>query len=348
MRSPAHGLGVVALALFAACAVPTELPTYDTVWNVPVKSTTISVNSFLPAGEVTATPDNSAFQVTVSPSSTGITRSLGQDCSACVVANGFTVPKPPFSGGGTASLGLPSNVSTVTLVRDTLTVSITNGFNFDPIRPSAGARGYFTITVTSGANVVGRDSVDGSTTALAANSTLVRRIPLAGTVSGSGGLQVTSQLNSPLGDPVTIDVSRQISLSASVGTVYVSSAQVSLANQNVSSPPTEMDLSGIDSTIVRRANGASLLLAVDNPFNATGTLKVDLVGGSTITKSIVLTGGSSTPSVDFTGDEIRALLGQKVSVTFSGAVNGANVTIQPGQSLSVTSRLQLSLTVGKL
>jgi len=348
MRSPAHGLGVVALAVLAACAVPTELPTYDTVWNVPVKSTTISVNSFLPVGQVTATPDNSAFQVTVSPSSTSITRSLSQDCAACAVVNGLTAPKPPFSGGGTASLGLPGDVSTVTLVRDTLTVTITNGFNFDPIRPSASARGYFTIVVTSGANVVGRDSVDGATTALAANSTLVRKIPLAGTVSGAGGLQVTSQLNSPLGDPVVIDVSRQISLSASVGSVFVSSAQVTLANQNVSSPPTEMDLSGIDSTIVRRADGASLLLNIVNPFNATGNLKVDLAGSSVISKSIALTGGSSTPSVTFTRDEIRALLGQKVSVTFSGAVNGSNVTIQPGQILSVTSRLQLSLTVGKL
>ena len=41
-------IGLSALALIAACDVPTSLPNYDTEWNVPAKSTTISVNSLLP------------------------------------------------------------------------------------------------------------------------------------------------------------------------------------------------------------------------------------------------------------------------------------------------------------
>src|SRR5581483_9237204 len=60
MRHIRTGLCLVTLASLAACDVPTGLPKYDTEWNVPGKSTSISVNSLLPSG-VSATSDNSAF-----------------------------------------------------------------------------------------------------------------------------------------------------------------------------------------------------------------------------------------------------------------------------------------------
>src|SRR5437868_1195620 len=118
MRQTAARLGLAMLGMLAACDVPTEAPKYTTEWNVPAKSTTISVNTFLPAG-VTATSDNSSFQATVSPASTSIARTLGQDCTTCSAANGATVPKPAFSGGGSATVSLPSSVTSATLVRDT-------------------------------------------------------------------------------------------------------------------------------------------------------------------------------------------------------------------------------------
>ena len=137
--------------MFAACdlPIPTSAPSYDTEWNIPGKSTTISVNTLLPGG-VTATSDNSAFQIAVSPSTSTFTRHLGQDCPACGLANGVTVPKPAFSGGGSENFALPATMSSATLVKDTLRVAVRNGFNFDPIRPSASARGYVVIRVTSG------------------------------------------------------------------------------------------------------------------------------------------------------------------------------------------------------
>lgn len=346
MRRSRSGVCLAALVLSTACDVPTSLPIYQTTWSIPVTSTTISVNSLLPVNQVTATPDNAAFLVTLSPSSATITRSLTQDCSACVISNGLSVPKPAFLGGGTTNLAFPSNVSNATLVNDTLTVTVTNGFNFDPLRPSATARGYLILTVQNGGANVGRDSIDGAITPLPASGTLVRKIPLAGTVSSAGGLQVAMQLNSPIGDPVTIDASRTISVSGSTGAVRVSSAKVNLANQNVSAAPTTLGLSGVDSTISRRTGGATLQMTVTNPFNVSGNLNVTLTGQSAITKSIPLAGGTTTPSMTFTQDEIRSLLGQTVTVTIAGTVNGSNVTLTPGQTATVASRLVLTLNVG--
>lgn len=345
MRRPWTGPCLVALVLLAACEIPTALPIYDTMWSVPAKSTSISINTLLPP-QVTPTSDNSAFQVTLSPSSASFTRSLAQDCAACGAANGLTVPKPPFSAGGSTSLAFPSSVSSATLVRDTLAVTITNGFNFDPLRPSASARGYLVIAVQNGSTVVGRDSVDGASTALPASGTLVRKIPLSGTIAAASGLQIGLQVNSPLGDPVAIDASRTISVSGSVGTVFVSSAKVNVTNQAVSATPSSLNLSGIDSSITKRAGGATLELTVNNPIAVSGNLVVTLNGATPITKTVALSGGTSAPSVPFTQSEVRSLLGQNVTMSVNGTVGGSNVTVQPGQTLSVSSRFVLTLTVG--
>lgn len=346
MRLTATRLSLAALSLLAACDVPTSVPKFTTEWNVPGKSTSISVNSFLPNG-VVATGDNSAFQVTVSPSTATVSRSLGQDCSLCSLANGQTVPKPSFTGGGTTTIALPSGVASATLVHDTLTLSIANGFNFDPIRPSATARGYLVVRVSSGSVTVGRDSIDGNASALAAGSTTTRKVPLSGTVTGSGGLQITTMLVSPLGDPITIDMAQHINVTGSTGPFFISAAAVNLANQSVSSTATNLDLSGIDSTITDHIESASMMLTVDNPFGATGNLTMTMTGsGAPVVKPVTLSAGTTNPVISLTKDEIQSLLGNDIGIAFSGTVNGSNVSITPGQTLAVSSRLQLGINTG--
>jgi len=340
------GLSLVALALLAACDIPTAAPIYDTLWETPGRSASISVNTILPSG-VQVSQDNSAFQVSVSPSSATVTRSLGQDCSLCNALNGLTAPKPAFSGGGSANIALPASVTSATLVRDTITVSISNGFTFDPIRPSASARGYLVITVRNGATVIGRDSVDGANAAMPSGGTLTRKIPLSGTIVGASGIQVATSLNSPAGDPAMIDMTRSISVTGSVGSFFVSAVQLNVANQNVSSAPTDLDLASVDSSITKRVGDGTLLLNVNNPFNVTGNLTVNFAGASMpIQKSVALVGGTSAPSVTFTKAELMAMFGRSVAITFAGNVNGSAVTVAPGQVVSVTSRLRVALTVG--
>src|SRR5438045_3814213 len=143
MRRIHASRGLFALALVAACDIPTHAPNWDMTWNVPSKSTSLSVSAILPNG-VSVTPNGSAFQVNVAPVT--ITRTLGADCPACAAANGKTVAKPAFTSSGNGSTTLPAGLTSATLIGDTLIVTITNGLNFDPIRPGGGATGTLTIT----------------------------------------------------------------------------------------------------------------------------------------------------------------------------------------------------------
>jgi len=346
MRRLRASLGLVALAVVSACDIPTRAPIYDTEWSVPGKSAQISVNALLPTG-VSSMADNSAFRVAVSPSSSAITRQLGQDCSACAAANGFVVPKPSFVGGGATSLTLPTSISSVTLVRDTVTLTISNGYNFDPIRPSATALGYLTIVVTNGSTVVGRDSIDGATSSLAAGATVTRKIPLNGTINAASGLQFATTLSSPLGDPVAIDMSRTVSVSANLSALFVSQAQVSIANQQVSSSSTDLDLTGVSESVTKRASGGSLQLSIDNPFTVSGNLTLEFTGGDgVVTKSVPLAAGSTTPVVSFTKEELNQLLGHEITISYSGSVNGSSVMVRPGQTVTVSSRLQVAINMG--
>jgi hypothetical protein len=338
---------VAALSLMAACDIPTQAPILGSRWVVPSKSTTIAVASLLPTG-VSIAPDSSGFTLTAAGGS--VTRSLSQDCASCAAANGAIVPKPAFVVNASASTSLPGEIASATLTGGMLQFVVRNNFTFDPLRPSATARGYAVITVSNGATVIGRDSLNGADVALAAGGSLTRSIPLAGTVTGSSPVTVSLKLDSPAGDNVQMDASRTIVITATPTNLKVATAAVSVVNRQISSSST-IDLTDIDNTVSDKVQSGSLLLGITNPFTVGGTLTVSLAaaGGATITKSITLATGTSSPKIDFNKTELAALLGRNVTLTFSGPVNGTagSVTVSPKQAVVVTSRLDLNLEVGR-
>ncbi len=328
--------------LLVACDVPTDVPKWDMTWSVPSKSTSISVNSMLPTG---VSSIGNAFYVNVNGVS--ILRSLGQDCAACLAADGLTVPKPAFTGTGTATAVLPASVVSAVLSNTTMSVAIQHTFGFDPLRPSAAAgapTGWIRIVVTSGGVVIGRDSINGATTPLPSGPVILRTFPLTGTVSATDGVIVTSTINSPAGDAVQMIASRSMVFAVQSPSLTVTSAQVNLTNQAVNAAATAMDLSGVDATIRDRALGGTLFLTIANPFAVTGALTLNFAGSSpAVSKSINLSSGNSTPSVTFTAAELKALLGKNINLTVTGTVSGNPVTVQPSQSVTVGTRLQVTL-----
>jgi hypothetical protein len=346
MRRP---LALAALVLLVACDIPTAAPRWDMTWNVPSQNTTISVNSFLPSG-VTANVGNTAFMVSVN--NVTVTQTLGSDCGLCTAVNGLTVPKPAFVGAGNASATLPASVTAATLAAgDTLSVTMTNGLNFDPIKPTAAAAGdtgWVVTTVKSGATVIGKDSINGQMFALGKNGAVsTRKIALSGSVTGAAGVTVSVTVDSPLGDPVTVNTAQTISFTASVGTLQISSATVNLgASTNITpGTPTSVDLSGISSSIAKNVNGGFFILNVTNPFGVAGNLTANFTGGpSGVTKPLALSGAAvSTDTLNFSHDDLTNLLGYTLQLSFTGSVNGAAVTITPGQTVAVTSRLQINV-----
>lgn len=348
MRFPPASLGLCALALLAACDVPTAAPKWDTKWDVPSKSTTISVATLLPSG-VSVTSDNSAFNVTVP--AVNITRVLGDDCASCLAGDGTTMAKPQFQSLGNATATLPANVVTASTVRDTLVVTVNNGYNFDPLRPSATARGYLKITVTSGIASAARDSIDGADIAMPAGGVLVRRIPLTGMVNGAQGILVSTKIYSPAGDNVLMDAKRTVSFVASVGSFLASSAAVNVSNQPISAAATTLDLTSISSGITDRLNGGSLVMSVTNPFNVGGTLSVKLSGsGVSIVKPLTLAGNSTAAAstINFTTAELQSLFGKLINLTIDGSVNetGTSVSVQPNQTVTIGTRIIVDVNAG--
>jgi hypothetical protein len=240
------------------------------------------------------------------------------------------------------------------LTSGTLRFVITNNNTFDPLRPSAAvgsARGWAVITVSNGATLLGKDSVNGATSALGANGgTLTRDIALAGVITSSSPVTVAVTLNSPAGDPVRIDASRTITATATPTSLVVANPSVVVSNRSVSSTST-LDLTGVDSTVRNSVQSGALVLTLANPFNVTGILTVRLTpsGGTVITKTVTLGVGTTTQRVPFSQAELQSLLGTNVTVTYIGAVNATSgpVTVSPKQNVLVTAKLDVFLEAGR-
>ena len=357
VRQPAVRLsrvivGAMPLISILACGLPTEVPkkpVLDVRWVVPTQSSRITVASLLPSG-VSILPDSSGFTVTV-PNAT-VTRVLSQDCSTCVASNGLTAPKPAFVAFASLGSAFPTEITSSALVGGALQVVMSHNYTFDPLRPNAApsaAKGYAVITVSNGNTVIGKDSIDGATTAFSPNTTVTRSIPLTGAITGSSPVTASVVVNSPLGDPVFIDASRSLTATSSAGGLKVASANVTVVGRQFAST-SSLDLAGIDKTVTNHVQSGSLLLTLANPFAVTSTLTVKLTpeGGTPITRIVSLAAGNSTSRIDFGAEELKSLLGHRVSLAYTGAVTptAATVTVSPRQAVIITTRLDISLEVG--
>lgn len=347
--SPEHAapFGIALLALASACELPTSVPQLEQRWIVPAQSTRIAVTDLLPGG-VGILPDSSAF--TVSVPAVSVSRALSQDCAACAAANGTTVAKPAFTAIGSASSTIPAGIVSATLTGGTLQLTAANNYTFDPLRPSATARGYAVTIVTNNGVQIGKDSVNGADVALPPGGTLTRNIALSGVVTSNAPAVVEVTLFSPAGDPVQMDASRTMVMRGIPSGITVATARISVSNESVSSVTT-FDLSDIDESVTKRVDAGALQLDVENPFNVAGTLTMQFasVGLPTITKSLSLVAGTSHPTISFTQTEIQQLLGHSVTLTISGPVSstGGPVAVSPKQAVVVTTRLDISLHTGR-
>ena len=341
------------LASAVACGLPTSVPDVPIVevrWVVPSQSARVTVDNLLPSTVSISVPDSAGFNISVAAAS--VTRLLSQDCSACVALSGLTAPKPAFVANASANSNLPSEISAATLVAGSLQVQIKNGYTFDPLRPnpSAGSpNGYAIITVSSGTSVIGRDSVNGATTTLPAGTTLTRTIPLAGSITGAQPLTVAMTLNSPAGEARPIDATKTLVVTAMPTGLKVANVSVTVVNRAISSSAT-FDLSKVDGSVATHADSGSLIIAIDNPFTVAGNLTVKLTpdNGTPITRTIPLAPNNTTPApLKFSKDELTRLLGHVVAVSYSGTVTSPTVVnISPKQAVVVTTKLDISLSVG--
>jgi hypothetical protein len=339
--------------VIVGCDIPSTPPQWETRWVVPAESTTIDVPSLLPSG-IVVSDDRAEMLVTVP--ATSISRSLGGLCAPCSAANGQTVPKPAFTVAVLASTTFPAEIDSATLSRGAFEIRVTNGFSFDPIRPSAAAgspRGSITITIRSGGVAIATRVIDGAAKALPPGQTVIDSIafdPVLLPRSIGSPLETEVAINSPAGDPVTINTAESFAVLVAQSTIAVTGAKVRVQDRTITSAPIALDLDDLDAALTDRVASGSLLLEIDNPFAVGGTLTATVSApGVTLTWPVVITAGTSAPILSFSGSELRSLFGTSpVTLTFSGIVNGAPagalVSVTPEMVLTVRSHLELYLT----
>ena len=348
-------IGPVAFLLLAtivaACEIPSAPPRWETRWVVPAESTTIDVASMAPPG-ITVSDDRTELLVAVAGN--GVAVSLGDLCAACAAFNGQTVPKPPFTATVRATTAFPTDIDSVTLTRGFIEVRISNGTSFDLLRPSSApgsAVGTFVVTVRGGGAVIAVRSISGTTKSLPPGETLVDTLTFDPAVlprTIGSPVETEVSIDSPAGDPVIIDTAHSLTVDVGDASVGVSAARVRVQSRTVSSAPISLDLADLDAALTDRVTNGALLLEIDNPFAVAGDLTAIVSApGVTLVRPIAIVPGQSSPTLSFTGAELRSLFGQAVTLTISGDVSavdpGGMITVTPAMALSVASRLELYL-----
>ena len=346
--SPAPGrmagrMAAVAACLFAlvACDIPTELPQWDTRWVIPAERTAFSVAELLPAG-IALAEAGEFFEVPLGALT--LSRSLREICPECAPLAGLTVPKPPFTVTFGGDLQLPDELLSATLAEGAVQIRVSHDFPFDPLRPSAAGRGYLVLSVTSGSTLLARDSLDGRTTALPPGGTVERTLRLTpGQISAP--LQVGITLHSPAGDPVRIDPDDRLTLAVPAADVRLAGAVVRIDERTVRTPEIELELGQVDGAIADRVQEGALRLAIENPFDITGSFELRITTPSgEIVQPVEITPGESLVRVALTGDELRSMLGQdEVGIAIVGTVSSpsSGTELAPEEEIAITARLEL-------
>lgn len=351
LRGPAsagrRGALLFAVCMAAgACDIPTSLPLFESRWVVPLETTRVPVSELLPAGLTLA---NNAFRVSIPVATTH--RTLGQLCGTpCTTAHGLLVPKPAFSTSFQLVTALPADVMSATITGGVIAISFVHNFGFDPLRPAGRTHdGVIILTVRNGGRVLGSAVIDQSfPTGVQVSRTLVLA---PGSIAGA--LEVSLAITSPAGSPVTINQASTLAVGVMPGVINASDAQIAVQQRMIAADGVDLDLSEVDGALRGRVRRGALQVGVSNPFDVAGQLQLRLhsaTSGADILRTVEVGPGSSTSEIQLSLEEVRSLLGHRVSAALAGPVSataaGNGVTVRPDQELAVTPRLDFIVEIG--
>lgn len=330
-------------ALGAACIdFPSEPPKFEELFVVRAVDLAIGAADLAP-DLITVNGDSSAF-VLMSDSTT-FSANLGQMCGACVAANGTTISKPAFNYTFSNTVPKPTDLVSAQITGGTITLFLMNNLGFDPIRPSATARGSMTITLRRGTTVVASYAMNGNTIDFPNGIQRTVNIPLSPFVFDQP-LVAEVNINSPAGDPVLINTSNSVTIIAGPVRTNVSQITVNVASQTFGDT-NELDLSDMDAELGERIQGGGVRLRFENPFNVNGMFNLVITGpGVSITKSVTMAANAtSTNRVSLTTDELRSMLGQVLEMQINGSFSapGGQLTLTPAQVAIISTDLELAI-----
>lgn len=332
-----------AASLGAACIeFPSEPPKFEELFVVRAVDLYLGAADLAPA-EIGITADSSAF-VLVSDSTT-FSASLGQMCGPCVAANGTTISKPAFNYTFSNTVPKPTNLVSATISGGTVTLKLVNNLGFDPIRPSATARGTMSVTLRRGTTAVASYVMDGNTIDFPNGINRTVNIPLSAFVYDQA-LTAEVNINSPAGDPVLINTSNSVTIIAGPVRANIPQVTVNVASQTFGDT-NELDLSDLETDLGDKILGGGIRFQFQNPFNVGGSFSLVIIGpGVSINRSITMTAnGTSSGRVSLTAAELQSLLGKVLEVQVNGSFSapGGQLTLTPDQVAIISTDLELAI-----
>lgn len=330
--------------LLGACEVPTDTPNWEQRWIIAGDSTAMSVDKLLPAS-VTLTADRSAFLVSLE--GVDFRESLGEMCADCRALQGLVAPKPGFSFSFADSVRLPDQVASVSLAGGSIEVRLSHGFTFDPLRPSASARGRLIARLLHGGSTLASVTIRGEDEAFPPSTTKTRTLTLPSTTV-AGPIRVEIFIESPDGDAAHIDTAAVLDVRVTPRDIRVSEARVRVANKRVDVDPVDVNLEDVETSIKNRLKEGAFVFDLSNPFQVSGSLELRIqAGGQLITKALAVSPGPSTQRVQFSRDELRAMFGARSLMSASGSVSapGGVVAVRPNQILVVKTTIDFVVSV---
>ncbi|HMC54670.1 MAG TPA: hypothetical protein VKH19_05820 [Gemmatimonadaceae bacterium] len=347
----AASVGLAACDVVAFATDPK--PIFEQTWNLPAKSSSISVAELLPNSvSIYSTPgsnppDSSAFMLSLN--AVNFSQTLGSACSSCQVLNGTNSVKPAFVLNAGSSATLPPNVVSSAILGATLSYSVTNNFSFDPIRVRAAGnptQGVLVVVIRSGSIVLGLDSVKGTVSTFPPGATLSRSISVS-TANVSGAIAVDLVVDSPQGDHTEfINTSGSMQTSASVTNLRAGNVVINVPTKSIAPPPEDLDFGDLGSNV----QSATLEMTVRNPWSVTGTVTLNFAAqGLSVTKPVTIPAGSAafapqvrTVTLDRT--DLDKLEKQSVQLALTGTMNAvAPLTVTPRQTITIDNRIIFTL-----
>lgn len=337
--SLALAIGVLSLS---ACDVPTAMPYWDTSWALPIETMEMSVGSLLP-DEISTTEDGRSFELRVD--AIDLEHRLSDLCDDCGILDGATVIKPHFRADIESGISLPAELESAQVTGGHLPVVLTHDFGFDPIRPSATARGSIEVLMTSVGDTLAAGFLDGNDASFPSGSSKTIHLPYRESMLRDT-VQITVVIISPEGDAVMMDGGSVFRVEVGESLMQLSEVDVRVTDLDVDLEDTEIKVIGGEGMINRIQSGA-LLFEIDNPFEVSGSFQLTLSSSDiSISREIPIESGHTEARVEFTGSELRSILQEEdAALSATGTVTATDgaVTVRPDQILKAKSRFDITI-----
>jgi hypothetical protein len=169
----------------------------------------------------------------------------------------------------------------------------------------------------------------------------------------AGEVEVVMELFSPAGGTgpthwVRVDTAAALSGLVVPLSVDVAPVRLAVGGRAFEAEGAVLDLADIDGALANRVRRGAVVLDVANPLALAGAATLRLAApGVALERPVRIAPGETRQRLEFTGEELRALLGQSVVLTLSGAADpGVIVTLRPGDRITLATMLDLVVELG--